>query len=194
MQFLPKGATRRIEEPEPGNCPVLGIRPLAWGGETGGRRTSRPPFGHVRCNDRSMVAGGAVACATDQHELGEGARWDARRDEFLRIDILAGRVYRDTIDNEGRPRPRSHVPARRDGRVARAGQGRRGLAGLRRAGLRLPVARRRGSSDRRGRAGRHTDERRRMRPARPVLGRHVARITARAAARCTGSAGTGRPR
>ena len=48
-----------------------------------------------------MVGGGAVACATDQHELGEGARWDARRDEFLRIDILAGRVYRDTIDDEG---------------------------------------------------------------------------------------------
>jgi sugar lactone lactonase YvrE len=48
-----------------------------------------------------MTVGQAVACATDQHELGEGARWDARRDEFLRIDILAGRIYRDTIDDDG---------------------------------------------------------------------------------------------
>jgi sugar lactone lactonase YvrE len=48
-----------------------------------------------------MASGEAVACATDQHELGEGARWDARRDEFLRIDIPAGRIYRDTIDGDG---------------------------------------------------------------------------------------------
>jgi len=49
----------------------------------------------------SMMAGEAVPCATDQHKLGEGARWDARRDEFLRIDILAGRIYRDTVDDDG---------------------------------------------------------------------------------------------
>ena len=33
--------------------------------------------------------------------LGEGARWDARRDELLRVDILAGRVYRDRVDEDG---------------------------------------------------------------------------------------------
>ena len=48
-----------------------------------------------------MAAGESVPCATDQHELGEGARWDARLDELLRIDIPAGRVYRDTIDDDG---------------------------------------------------------------------------------------------
>jgi len=36
--------------------------------------------------------GVAVACTTEQTELGEGVRWDARRDELLRVDILAGRV------------------------------------------------------------------------------------------------------
>jgi sugar lactone lactonase YvrE len=48
------------------------------------------------------VRNDAVACATDQHQLGEGARWDARRDELLRVDILAGHVYRDRIDDDGR--------------------------------------------------------------------------------------------
>ena len=42
--------------------------------------------------------GGAVACTTEQTLLGEGARWDARRGELLRVDILAGRIYRDRID------------------------------------------------------------------------------------------------
>jgi sugar lactone lactonase YvrE len=45
--------------------------------------------------------GGAVACTTEQTVLGEGARWDARRDELLRVDILAGRVYRDRVDEDG---------------------------------------------------------------------------------------------
>ena len=43
----------------------------------------------------------AVACTSDQHVLGEGARWDARRGELLRVDIVAGRVYRDRIDERG---------------------------------------------------------------------------------------------
>jgi sugar lactone lactonase YvrE len=47
------------------------------------------------------VTGDAVACTTEQNELGEGARWDARRDELLRVDILAGRVYRDRVDDDG---------------------------------------------------------------------------------------------
>lgn len=37
----------------------------------------------------------AVPGTTEQTLLGEGARWDARRDEVLRVDIVAGRVYRD---------------------------------------------------------------------------------------------------
>jgi sugar lactone lactonase YvrE len=46
-------------------------------------------------------AGTAVACTTEQTELGEGVRWDARRDELLRVDILAGRVYRDRVRGDG---------------------------------------------------------------------------------------------
>ncbi len=44
----------------------------------------------------------AVACTTEQTLLGEGARWDARRDELLRVDIVAGRVFRDRIAADGR--------------------------------------------------------------------------------------------
>ena len=43
----------------------------------------------------------AIACTTEQTILGEGARWDARRGELLRVDILAGRVYRDRVDDRG---------------------------------------------------------------------------------------------
>ena len=43
----------------------------------------------------------AVVCTTEQTLLGEGARWDARRGELLRVDILAGRVYRDQVDGDG---------------------------------------------------------------------------------------------
>lgn len=43
-----------------------------------------------------------VAATTEQTVLGEGARWDARRDELLRVDIAAGRVFRDRIDDDGR--------------------------------------------------------------------------------------------
>ncbi|HEY5275993.1 MAG TPA: SMP-30/gluconolactonase/LRE family protein [Coriobacteriia bacterium] len=45
--------------------------------------------------------GGAVACTTEQTQLGEGVRWDARRDELLRVDILARRVYRDHVREDG---------------------------------------------------------------------------------------------
>jgi sugar lactone lactonase YvrE len=49
----------------------------------------------------------AIACTTEQNLLGEGVRWDDRRDELLRVDILAGRVYRDRIADDG-----SLVPVR----------------------------------------------------------------------------------
>jgi len=47
------------------------------------------------------MAGNAVARTTEQRELGEGVRWDARRDELLRVDILSGRIYRDKIIDDG---------------------------------------------------------------------------------------------
>ena len=34
---------------------------------------------------RGGVKSQAVACTKDQHLLGEGARWDARREELLRV-------------------------------------------------------------------------------------------------------------
>jgi sugar lactone lactonase YvrE len=43
----------------------------------------------------------AIPCTHDQHVLGEGARWDARRDELLRVDIMDGRVYRDRLGDDG---------------------------------------------------------------------------------------------
>ena len=45
--------------------------------------------------------GSAVAQTTEQTVLGEGVRWDARRDELLRVNILAGRVYRDRVAEDG---------------------------------------------------------------------------------------------
>jgi sugar lactone lactonase YvrE len=38
---------------------------------------------------------------TEQTLLGEGARWDARRDELLRVDIVAGQVFRDRVTADG---------------------------------------------------------------------------------------------
>ncbi len=43
----------------------------------------------------------ATASTTAQTVLGEGARWDARRDELLRVDIVAGRVFRDRVATDG---------------------------------------------------------------------------------------------
>ncbi|WP_136707972.1 SMP-30/gluconolactonase/LRE family protein [Agromyces sp. H66] len=43
----------------------------------------------------------AVAVTTEQTVLGEGARWDDRYGELLRVDILAGRVFRDRVDDDG---------------------------------------------------------------------------------------------
>ena len=43
----------------------------------------------------------AVACTITQAVLGEGLRWDARRGEILAVDILAGRVYRGHVADDG---------------------------------------------------------------------------------------------
>ncbi len=45
----------------------------------------------------------AVPCSTEQRQLGEGIRWDARRDEVLGVDILTGRVYRARFRADGTP-------------------------------------------------------------------------------------------
>ena len=45
--------------------------------------------------------GQAVACNTEQTQLGEGIRWDDRRGELLAVDILAGRVARGLLRNDG---------------------------------------------------------------------------------------------
>jgi sugar lactone lactonase YvrE len=47
------------------------------------------------------VTSDAVASTTEQTLLGEGARWDARRGELLVVDILAGRVYRGRVADDG---------------------------------------------------------------------------------------------
>lgn len=49
--------------------------------------------------------GVAHAVTSEQTVLGEGIRWDARRDEVLRVDILRGRVYRDRVLADGRLAP-----------------------------------------------------------------------------------------
>ena len=51
--------------------------------------------------DRSRSCTALVPCTTEQTVLGEGARWDARRGELLWVDILAGRVHRDLVDDDG---------------------------------------------------------------------------------------------
>jgi len=45
--------------------------------------------------------GDAVVCSTEQTVLGEGVRWDARRGELLAVDIVAGRVYRGRVSDDG---------------------------------------------------------------------------------------------
>jgi sugar lactone lactonase YvrE len=47
------------------------------------------------------VTSNAVASSSEQTLLGEGARWDARRDELLGVDILAGRVFRARAGGDG---------------------------------------------------------------------------------------------
>jgi sugar lactone lactonase YvrE len=47
----------------------------------------------------------ATKCTSGQTELGEGARWDPRRDELLRVDLLAGRMFRDRVAGDGDLQP-----------------------------------------------------------------------------------------
>jgi sugar lactone lactonase YvrE len=47
------------------------------------------------------MTGKAMACTVTQAVLGEGLRWDSRRNEILAVDILAGSVYRGQVDEDG---------------------------------------------------------------------------------------------
>jgi sugar lactone lactonase YvrE len=49
----------------------------------------------------SQPAGVAIACTDEQAQLGEGVRWDARRSELLRVDIVRGTVFRDRVLGDG---------------------------------------------------------------------------------------------
>jgi sugar lactone lactonase YvrE len=53
--------------------------------------------------ETDLGSGGRVdaACTSEQTQLGEGVRWDARRDELLHLDILAGRVFREHVASDG---------------------------------------------------------------------------------------------
>lgn len=47
------------------------------------------------------VVDGARVASAQRTELGEGSRWDARRDELLWVDILGGRLFREQMDGSG---------------------------------------------------------------------------------------------
>ena len=66
-----------------------------------------------------MKSPSAVPCTTEQTKLGEGVRWDTRRDELLRLDIEAGIVYRDRVEVGGGLTPvRSYIVDNPVGAVA----------------------------------------------------------------------------
>ena len=113
-----------------------------------------------------------------KNRLGESAMWHPRERALYWIDARAPALYR--LESERR---RHHLPASGDGR-------RRGAAQIRRhrhrVAARLPRHRhgdRTTELHRRSRAGpaRQPHQRRKLRPARPVLGRHPARHDPRAA-------------
>ena len=54
----------------------------------------------LRTTDETITSD-ALPSSREQHVLGEGARWDRRRNELLRVDIIPGRVHRDTIADDG---------------------------------------------------------------------------------------------
>jgi sugar lactone lactonase YvrE len=78
----------------------------------------------------------AVACTTEQETLGEGARWDAERSEFLHVDIVRGLVWRHRVRSDGTlslvrsyGEPGAIAPIRGDdGWLLAAGRGFRHLA------------------------------------------------------------------
>ena len=80
----------------------------------------------------------AVVSSTGQTQLGEGIRWDARRDEMLAVDILAGRVARARVLDDGALERIRVYQLPEDGRDDRARGGGRRLAARRRARLRVP--------------------------------------------------------
>ena len=131
---------------------------------------------HGRPDRRSRAP--AVACTTEQTQLGEGTRWDARRDELLRVDILAGRVYRDRVTPR-RPRWSRSGRTTCRGRWVRSRRSTATTAGCwprgRGSSTWLATARSRTMVDVDG-AG-VADERRRVRPAGTAVGGHASPTT-----------------
>ena len=62
---------------------------------------SADPCPRIGPSPEASVTSNAVASSSEQTLLGEGARWDARRDELLGVDILAGRVFRAQAGGDG---------------------------------------------------------------------------------------------
>ena len=116
---------------------------------------------------------GAVACSSKQTQLGEGVRLDAHRGEMLGVDILAGRVARARIADDG-----SLAYVREYQLPSTVGRSPPTRATA--AGCSAPAAAS-STSPSTGPIGpspslprRHPDERRRLRPPGPVLGRALA--------------------
>ena len=117
------------------------------------------------------MIGDAVACTTDQHLLGEGARWDARRGELLRVDIMDGLVFRDRVDDDGGGDPvRTYEVPGTVGAITPV-EGDEGWLLASNPRLCPPVPGRLPARPGRGRPGSDADERCRVRSAGPVLGR-----------------------
>ena len=112
-----------------------------------------------------------VASTIRQALLGEGLRWDSRRNELLVIDIIDGRVYRTRVVDSGALSLVARVLGSRHRRCRRADGRRRQRVDVGdRAGIRTPRTGRLPPSDRAGRARREPDERRRLRSPGPALG------------------------
>ncbi len=55
----------------------------------------------METRERPDQDGGALIANAEQTHLGEGIRWDARREEMLAVDILQGHVARGRVDDDG---------------------------------------------------------------------------------------------
>ena len=112
-RHLPLGPARLLRHADPAAERVRRqghLRRHALARDPGATPEAGDPRVSARMTDQATnrpAGGSAIACTTEQTVLGEGVRWDARRGELLRVDILAGRVYRDRVDDDG-----SLVPVR----------------------------------------------------------------------------------
>ena len=134
----------------------------------------------------------AVACTINQAVLGEGLRWDASRGEILAVDILAGRVYRGRVADDGDlTLVRDYTVPGTVGAIAPV-EGDEGWVLAAGRGLRPSVPGWFAAPLARGRPGGDADERRRLRSAGPALGGTLADDFRPEAGRFTASTRNGR--